>query len=138
MGRYGGNKEIYDNYHRRITSTANKTVEQLGKDIERRLLPDYLEGFAAASAQELEHRQHCQKTVGLAEEIATLLKGAVVVHSYKNNSDSTKTIEYDRVQETLDCYGNIEVHGENVTFHLRSVNEDKARQIAKFLGGFVK
>ena len=113
-----------------ITISNMKTAEQIVADINRRLIPQYKEHFAAAKKSAESHDAYEDKTLASLE----LVKGSKLTdYETKNKkiSISVPTAE----DRDHGIYGNAKASGDSIEMELRSLAPDQARRIMLLIGG---
>lgn len=112
-----------------ITVDAEKSDEQIARDITRRFLPAYREVLAKCIERRDAHDAYIRKVNGLAAELAEIL-GTSNGGRYHNDRDPVRRNV--RLPDNVG-YGEIEAGTDSATFTIRALPADKARKLAAFL-----
>ncbi|HYG24485.1 MAG TPA: hypothetical protein VEH04_17030 [Verrucomicrobiae bacterium] len=107
-----------------ITVDANKSPEQIKKDIERRFLPDYRAALARCREARDAHEAYINETNATAAALAAKLNSVAT-----GNAHGTHLKRHIRLDH-LD--GSVDVSRDSASFSL-SLSLDKARKLAAFL-----
>jgi hypothetical protein len=112
------------------TISAEKTPEQIARDILRRFLPDYRTNLASYRAHVAEASAYRDKTATLFDEIVTLGDGWIRVDRHHDERASERTASVYNAPGIN--YGNVRVSGDYVRLEL-SVTPEFAKRFASLI-----
>jgi hypothetical protein len=101
---YHGQKKV------EISVSLSKTAEQIAKDIERRLFPDYEKALDIVNKAASAHEKFTTQVHSLGERLAKLVGGKA------EGSTTQKKVSLYRSSKLPEMLGDLEVHGEDVVF----------------------
>lgn len=110
-----------------ISVSLSKSAEQIAKDIERRLFPEYEKMLDVANKRVDEHRAFEYKIANAARDIAATVGGVV---EGKGSNSIVRLYHSSKLPETL---GEIDIHGDDVVFDGVRVSYDEAEVMLKTL-----
>lgn len=110
----------------RISFSSEKSPEQMVRDIQRRFIPDYLRTLSRCVAIRNQRDAAAIAQKSLAQIVGTALGETC------NNQTGTRFSLPSNLTDTS-CYGSAEVHGETVTFEIRSLDKARALKLVDFL-----
>lgn len=103
---------------------ADKSAEQIAKDIARRFLPAYRQVLKRCQEARDNHDSYIRNSNNLARDIAGIL-GAKARGNYGNKGPEQRHIYADGIE--------VETSADSASFKIRSLSAEKARQLAAFL-----
>lgn len=110
-----------------ITVNADKSPEQIAKDIARRFLPDYRAVLARCLEARDNHDSYIRNSNSLAKELADILG-----EKPSGRSEAERQhIHLSSLKKNF--YGDFHVSGDSISVDLRSLNPDQARKLAAFI-----
>jgi len=110
----------------RIGCSVSRGAFAIAQDIERRMLPEYLDAYDKAAAQEAESIAYHKRSQATAKHLAGLIPGCEV--QPKHSSDDTPTL-------FLPHHAQARIYGDSVRFEYMSVPLAVAETIIRALAG---
>jgi len=114
-----------------ITLSLKKDIPQLGKDIVRRLLPDYYQTLARAKQSRDAYRERRRQAFENTQTIGAILEIPV---TQEEHNESYVTVNY----YGLHAWGRFEVSDKDVDIHLANIPLDTAAQVANLVAKLPK
>lgn len=132
-------KASYGNDRPSINASTDKTPEQIAKDIQRRLLPDYIALWTKVTTDLKRHEDFEQTQARIAKDLFAMVPDINLAAGSKKSfhnprSGETAPIGFTFYRDNHEGYGDLSVNSENsVDVKLHSLPLDLARQVLKLV-----